>query len=320
MLVKKIPVSFMPNTPLAISTYTAHKDPPHMHSNVLEIIYCLKGSITISVTHEQLNFNAGDLYIINSRDVHSIESKCGNDNLIASFYVDLLNPALDTSSLLYDFFVCQEHVISPVTEVYIPILKQHLLHLIYFFYFHREINFDIYTTLTRKITDIITEYFPLFYFSTPTNKLLPNDKERYNAVIKYIRKNYKNKITMSELASYVHVSTNYLSQFFHKHINDQQANGISSLISFVRVFEAEKLLLTTDMNIITISDRCGFSDPKFLYREFRNFFGRTPAEHRQWYKDYSKDAEPPTVYSEEEISAEIGHCIAQNLANLILSN
>ena len=320
MLIKKVPINFINNTPLSISIYQAGKTIPHMHNDILEIIYCLKGDITITVTHEQLDFHTGDLYIINSRDVHSVESRSKEDNLIASFYINLLDPALDQESLLYDFFVCQEHVISPATELYIPFLKQHLLHLLYFYCFHPEINFYIYTKLTKQITDILIEYFPMFYFSADTTKFLPNDKERYNAILKYIRKNYKEKITMADLASIVHVSTNYLSQFFHKYLNTQQVIGISGLINFVRVFEAEKLLLTTDMNIKEISYLCGFSDPKFLYREFRNFFNRTPLEHRKWYEEYSKDATEPHIYTVGDISAEISHCIARNLASLILKD
>lgn len=289
-----------------------------MHNEILEIIYCLKGDITITVTHEQLDFHTGDLYIINSRDVHSVESRNRENNLIASFYINLLDPALDQESLLYDFFVCQEHVISPVTEHYIPLLKQHLLHLLYFYFFHPEINFDIYTKLTKQITDILIEYFPMFYFSADTAKFIPSDKDRYNTILKYIRKNYGEKITMTDLASVVHVNTNYLSQFFHKYLNSQQVSGVSGLINFVRVFEAEKLLLTTEMNIREISYRSGFSDPKFLYREFRNFFNRTPSEHRKWYEDYSKDATMPHIYNVDDISTEISHCIARNLASLIL--
>ena len=89
MLIKKVPINFINNTPLSISIYQAGKTIPHMHNDILEIIYCLKGDITITVTHEQLDFHTGDLYIINSRDVHSVESRSKEDNLIASFYINL---------------------------------------------------------------------------------------------------------------------------------------------------------------------------------------------------------------------------------------
>lgn len=324
MIAREIPINFINNTPLSISIYSVKREAPHIHRNTLEIVYCLKGEITLSVTHERLRFRAGDLYIVNATDIHSIESTGQNDALVVSFYINALDNSLPSDSLLYELFVCQEAVISEVTETYIPKLKELLIISLYFYCFHPKMNFEIYTRLTQRIVSILVEYFPLFYFSTNAHKFLPNERERYDTILRYIRKNYREKITLTKLAEIVHCNPSYLSQFFNKYLNNHNNGGHSmntlhDLINFVRVYEAETLLCTTDKNISDISYDCGFSDPKFLYRTFKEWFSRTPFEHKSWYEEYASTASPNHYYSPDEIASEIEHCISLNLSSLILN-
>ena len=46
------------------------------------------------------------------------------------------------------------------------------------------------------------------------------------------------------------------------------------------------LLLTTELPNSEISYRCGFSDPKYFYATFKEWWGCTPTEHRNHYRTY----------------------------------
>ena len=59
-------------------------------------------------------------------------------------------------------------------------------------------------------------------------------------------------------------------------------------IEFIRLYETEHLMLTDDISIAEASYACGFSDPKYFYPAFKEWYGRTPKEHRNWYRDFMK--------------------------------
>lgn len=318
MIAEIVSVNFVNNIPLGISIYSVTREPVHLHNDVIEIIYCLKGEIILSVTHEQLLFKGGDIYVINATDLHSIESKCDVDNLIVSFYINALDKRLPTEDLIYEFFVCQEKVISKLTEVHIPDLKQLLLSALYYYCFHPDFNMEIYTRISFLTVDLMIKYFPLFYFGKDPPHFQPSDRSRFDSILRYIRKNYKKKITVTELAHIVHINPNYLSQFLKKTSNTGNAIGLTGIISFVRSYEAETLLMTTNMNIMDIGYACGFSDPKYFYRCFKQWYGRTPMQHRKWYEVYMDSARPNIYYRPEEKLNEIEHYIAHYLSEIIL--
>ncbi len=57
-------------------------------------------------------------------------------------------------------------------------------------------------------------------------------------------------------------------------------------------------MLESDMNLLTISSVCGFSDPKYFYKYFEKLYGEKPGAHPKWYSDYIKQPERMTPLDE----------------------
>ena len=51
-----------------------------------------------------------------------------------------------------------------------------------------------------------------------------------------------------------------------------------------RLFESEKLLQQEETKISAISKRCGFSEPPFFIKKFKEKFGISPSEYRKLYQ------------------------------------
>lgn len=95
--------------------------------------------------------------------------------------------------------------------------------------------------------------------------------------ISYIRDNYSQKITVSQIAEYCFCSTSTLSHAFAKNYG----MTIGNLIHIVRCDRAKDLLRTSDLSIRQIAFECGFSSADYFSNVFKKTVGITPAEYRQ---------------------------------------
>lgn len=95
--------------------------------------------------------------------------------------------------------------------------------------------------------------------------------------IRYIRANLESCAGVEHVAKAIRVARSTL----HRHF--VQALGHSPLqeLQRLRVQRAEELLLTTDLSMVNVAERCGFSDDMHLTRVFRAAHGVTPGTYRR---------------------------------------
>lgn len=95
--------------------------------------------------------------------------------------------------------------------------------------------------------------------------------------IDYLHRNYQENIKLSTLAEYVHLNESYLSSMIKK------TTGLSftEILNQVRIDEAKKLLVNTNLSVERIADTTGFSSWSYFSRVFKKCCGVTPAEYRR---------------------------------------
>lgn len=93
---------------------------------------------------------------------------------------------------------------------------------------------------------------------------------------KYIENNYKNKLTLSEVAEHIYVSQWHLSKLLNKCCE----KNFSEILNTVRVNEAKKLLKEPEYRIGDITEMVGFSDMAHFSRVFKKMEGISPNEYR----------------------------------------
>jgi two-component system response regulator YesN len=96
-------------------------------------------------------------------------------------------------------------------------------------------------------------------------------------VINYIRDNYNKNITLSEAASLVGVTPEYLSKLFNQKIN---VNFVVFLRNF-RISIAKRMILSGKYRIQEVADHVGFKDPKYFNKVFKSVCGISPSEYKK---------------------------------------
>lgn len=95
-----------------------------------------------------------------------------------------------------------------------------------------------------------------------------------------IREEYKQGLTLDELAERLRVTPEYLSAQFHR----EMGVTFGTYIRDIRMEQAKKLLLGTEKKLYEIAQEVGYADPKYFSRVFREQTGLLPADYRKLHK------------------------------------
>lgn len=102
-------------------------------------------------------------------------------------------------------------------------------------------------------------------------------KDRLFQVLRYLRNDLHEKITLREAAQAAGVTPQHLSTLW------KEVFGMSFMdyVMKLRLEQAEKRLFFSDMNITDLILDCGFSDRKSFYRNFHEMYGCSPSQWKQ---------------------------------------
>src|SRR5690606_23436161 len=103
------------------------------------------------------------------------------------------------------------------------------------------------------------------------------DNQRINTVYNFVRENYREKITLREVAGLVHMNDEAFSRFFSKTMR----KPFFAFLNEYRITMARKLLMETDMQVARIGFSCGYDSLPFFYRQFTRYAGMPPQAYRK---------------------------------------
>ena len=308
-------IEFPGEIPAAVRVYKAAHYPAHYHNDALEIIICLEGSAELCACYESRHLTQGSIYSIDPMDPHYIYSD--EDNLLLSFYIDITNLKTDEDLIRKCFFACEEIEMNDITIEAMYNIQDIITSVAFLLTGSggqdsspagtvcsvREDRADCSDTVaeyTNRVMDYMIKYFDWLSFIPDPYYTNRNFRDRFLTIMDYCHENYREKISVSQLARMVHVNENYLSAFMKK----TSFGGFKECINFIRCFMAENLLLTTDQNVVEISSICGFSDPKYFYAAFRTWWKCSPAQLRRKYREYgSLPADFEIYYNKKAFAA-----------------
>lgn len=302
MIIEQESISLIQDTPISIKVYEASHEQAHFHKSCIEILFCVKGEAHIRIAYEEFHLKAGEIILIDAEDVHGISSE--TENLLISFYIDQTAPMFRNENLVNMAFVCHKGEVHPSMELKIDYIHMLLLTMLYSYispkYAAAE-KHNIICHTAQAVMEIIERDFSIFYWMNDPNQFPTDAKERFEHIFIHIYNHVTNPITIEELGKLEHINPNYLSQFLKK----TSFLGLRGLRTYIRVYKAELMLLTTNLNASEISYQCGFSDPKYFYKAFKQWYKHTPMEHRKLYRIYMKHAVPNKVYAFPEIEKDL---------------
>jgi AraC-like DNA-binding protein len=121
-----------------------------------------------------------------------------------------------------------------------------------------------------------TDEYRLLANERYSNSLKESDTERMNRVHAYVMKNFREKITLDEVAALANMTPSSFSRYFRTHAN----KTFSEFLTGIRIGYSCKLLIDKKMNIRQACFDSGFNTLSNFNRQFKAFTQYTPLAYR----------------------------------------
>ena len=104
-----------------------------------------------------------------------------------------------------------------------------------------------------------------------------NNNPSIQKVCDYIDEHLQEDISLEQMASYINVSSFYLSKLF----KEEKGNTFVNFVADKRLEKAQQLLQETNLSIKEITAAIGYNDQNYFSRVFKNKNGLSPKEYRR---------------------------------------
>lgn len=256
-----------------LSAYT----PPHWHKAV-ELLLFVKGKVTCNFENSSRHFKTGDLYIINSHEVH--ETRCSPRAVYLVVHIDpmlMLHYVPTFDQMRFSLAFDPED--TEKAEAFAR-LKAHMSAIL-----EQWESTDPGVRLERQSRLFAAAAILVRHFSQPLameeTRLRRNDMTRLEPLLEYIRLNHAQELPLDEAVEFMGLNKEYFCRLFKKNM------GVSYLqyVYQVRTTALCRDLETTEESIGELAERHGFRDPKMLNQYFRELYGCTPSEKRKFFRE-----------------------------------
>lgn len=253
----------------------------HFHDYV-ELLYLYDGKLRVWLNGKEYAFNEGELIIINSKESHRLESAAPESR----YYVIKFNPeilwalngsAKETRYVLPFLNSSSTHPrvfpASFVSEAGIGALVADAVSA----WKNRPVGYEL--LLRGDVLKIFGHVVGCLSDLGVEIKYTVGSGSLYGImdnIIDYVNKNFTS-CDERELAKRYKVSYSYFSRTFKQMMN----MSFKEYINYLRINEAQRLLLTTGKSITDISMEMGFSSPSHFINVFRRHMGRAPKQYRK---------------------------------------
>lgn len=93
----------------------------------------------------------------------------------------------------------------------------------------------------------------------------------------YMEKNYNQDLKVEGFAKMFNYNSNYLGKIFRREMGE----SFNNILDTIRIANAKRLLLETDMKVYQISEQVGYSNIDYFYLKFKKYVGISPKEYKK---------------------------------------
>jgi AraC-like DNA-binding protein len=247
--------------------------PLHWH-NATELVYVYEGVCTVNINKQEYQLSEKDILFVAAGDIHSFNVRSGKGfRYFIQFdftLLESLNRFNTVKSLLSQTRLI---TINGNGQLHME-LEYHLLKLIND-YEKKDYGFDLFSN--ARILDIIV----LLLRSLPFNPDITNVTNRshgldkLNKAFEYIEANYKNDLTLKDVA----LATGFSEYHFSRIFKEATEKTFHSYLNEHRVKKAEKLLINSKMTITQAAHISGFNSLVTFNRIFKKVKGCAPSDY-----------------------------------------
>ncbi|MGD0020187.1 MAG: AraC family transcriptional regulator [Candidatus Limnocylindrales bacterium] len=280
-----------PEFPLRVLEYeTARDDQMHSH-DYLEVALCLEGSGQFKFGQREDPIEPGDVFLIDNREAH----------------VAVADPGVRLRLLLALFL--PEFIAAPGCR---PFDSAYLTAFMEGDSGSRRIQHD--SSLAQELRPILFELKTATEGGNPSDRYLidANLRRLLGVVIKhrgqeathadltgdaqqqlspalaYVADHFRETITLEQVAETMHLSASRTRHLF----KDVTTVGFKEYVTKLRLAEAKRLLLKTEINICEIASAVGYTNIYQFYKVFNRYTRMSPADYRRYYASPSGSRVP----------------------------
>ncbi len=276
---RQFPFAVYHGTGYTVEEFNSGKTYMHRHQS-LEINYCLSGNGWYDIGEQTYEINKGDLFIINDLEYHQAVNKSGDMQLLVIvFESDLVLSDGEDYALIRAFYEWKtgfKHRIaadSPILEDIAPLLLEMDRE-----WQKQEVGYKmVLKALLMKLLAMLYRSFEKIESYTEQIRRFQNGYIRLAPAIVLIESNFREQITLEQLADCVHMNRNYFSTLF----TSLMGSTVSEYIIRRRMRNAVQLLIGTDNSIISVAMDSGFRNVSYFNRAFHKQFGVSPGGYRE---------------------------------------
>lgn len=264
-----------------LSQYEHNRFGCHWHSD-LEFTVVSDGAMEYQVNDAVYRLTAGCGMFVNANCLHTAWSQEGMDCAYQAFTV---NPALIYG---YENSAIETKYVSPLiksqqfSSCFLDQKKEshhqmiHILLEISELYSGRPAGYEL--QIRNRLSELWILLFQEFQSVTdgtepPCSKNIPRLKQ----VLNYIHQNYREKLTLDEIAQSCNVSRGECCRFFKKIMRQ---TPFEYLLGY-RIQKSLPLILKNALNVTEISEAVGFSSASYYSERFRRSMFCSPTEYRK---------------------------------------
>ncbi len=258
----------------------------HYHE-FLEMLYLTKGEMKIWLNDKPYEFRQGELIIINSNETHRLESLCPE----SLYYVIKFTPKL----------LCTFQQTPKETKYILPFLAEQseqprvynrtfvdetgipaLLHDAIKEWNEKGVGYELALKAdVLKTIRIVVGYLSEQGINVRMSASGGNIQQMISTILEYVNENFTTA-DEKEVADRFSISYSYFSRSFKQIMN----MSFKEYINYLKINEAQRLLLTTGKSISEISAELGFSSASHFINVFKKHKSCSP---KQYKKNIAKD-------------------------------
>ena len=256
----------------------------HIH-NEFEIFIVLKGSGIAKIKNKSYSLKEGDIFLINSGEVHSymrdplytLDVDDTNDVPLFLF-VQISNHCLreyfpQIRTTVFNSCNLRDYLSDEEANSMINLLVQSAK-----IYFMEEplYQLNVLSNIAKVLVSCYKEV-PHEIISEAQKTNLKQKNLRVERIISYIDANFETQIRLQDLAEQENLSPTHFSHLFTSLFGVTFQN----YVNIKRMEQCIRLMPNKEKTLLEISYESGFSDPKYMNRMFIKHFGYTPKEYRK---------------------------------------
>lgn len=225
------------------------------------IMYIVKGDGILTVNNKSRAIKENDVMLVNCYEPHKYETDTYFETLWMHF----------NSKVILDYFnLIKQDATNIVFSGVSSLIPTYLESIVNLFKEGQLINEAL---ISCKIERILAELFNLSngnYNNTSSNQNLVHDS------IAYIKDNFRNKLSLENIASNISLSPFHFSRIFKK----ETGYSPYEYLIIIRLDHAKTLLKTTNMLIKEIAFECGFNSESNFVIAFKKHTKMSPKQFR----------------------------------------